>query len=204
MGCIVSYGSTSFLWLVFFFGALLWGSMIHKHTGRWMCQGSAPPLFLNYATRNLGAGGGSLPDTISNLFFHDITVYVWQKPTELAHPFLFRSCVCFCLHDPFNYKFSVFLLCSSSLIFALLVPLTRYLFMKDSFSPDIPPSGWLGSKHQLTNIYLFAVVLDYTNMTIFFQIHSHILSLILQTGTPSAWHTCGEGCESLIIYILHC
>ena len=32
---IVSCGSTSFPWLVFFFGALLWGSMIHKHTGRW-------------------------------------------------------------------------------------------------------------------------------------------------------------------------
>ena len=32
---------TSFRWLVFFFGVLLWGSMIHKHTGRWMWQGSA-------------------------------------------------------------------------------------------------------------------------------------------------------------------
>ena len=36
--CIVSCSSTSFPWLVFFFGALLWGSMIHKLTGRWMCQ----------------------------------------------------------------------------------------------------------------------------------------------------------------------
>ena len=41
MRCVVSCGSTSFQWLVFFFGALLWGSMIHKHTGRWMWQGSA-------------------------------------------------------------------------------------------------------------------------------------------------------------------
>ena len=32
MRCVVSCSSTSFLWLVFFFGALLWGSMIHKHT----------------------------------------------------------------------------------------------------------------------------------------------------------------------------
>ena len=32
--CVVSCGSTSFPWLVFFFGALLWGSMIHTHTGR--------------------------------------------------------------------------------------------------------------------------------------------------------------------------
>ena len=28
--------STSFSWLVFFFAALLWGSMINKHTGRWL------------------------------------------------------------------------------------------------------------------------------------------------------------------------
>ena len=34
--CLVSCGSNSFPWLVFFLGALLWGSMIHKHTGRWM------------------------------------------------------------------------------------------------------------------------------------------------------------------------
>ena len=40
MKCVVSRGTTSFLCLVFFFGALLWGSMIHKHTGRWMWQGS--------------------------------------------------------------------------------------------------------------------------------------------------------------------
>ena len=32
MRCVVSCGSTSFPWLVLFFGALLWGSMIHKHT----------------------------------------------------------------------------------------------------------------------------------------------------------------------------
>ena len=36
MRCVVSCGSTSFPWLVFFFGAQLWGSMIHKHTGRWI------------------------------------------------------------------------------------------------------------------------------------------------------------------------
>ena len=39
--CVVSCSSTSFPWLVVFFGALLWGSMIHKHTGIWMWQGSA-------------------------------------------------------------------------------------------------------------------------------------------------------------------
>ena len=41
MRCVVSCGSTSFQWLVFFFRALLRGSMIHKHTGRWMWQGSS-------------------------------------------------------------------------------------------------------------------------------------------------------------------
>ena len=30
MRCVVSCSSTSFPWLVFFFGALLWGSMIHE------------------------------------------------------------------------------------------------------------------------------------------------------------------------------
>ena len=41
MRCVVSCSSTSFPWLVFFFGALLWGSVILKPPGRWMRQGSA-------------------------------------------------------------------------------------------------------------------------------------------------------------------
>ena len=32
--CVVSFESMPFPWLVFFFGDLLRGSMIHKHTGR--------------------------------------------------------------------------------------------------------------------------------------------------------------------------
>ena len=47
MSCAVSCGSTSFPWLVFFFAALLWGSMIHKHTGMWIWQGSASVVTLN-------------------------------------------------------------------------------------------------------------------------------------------------------------
>ena len=43
---------------------------------------------------------------------------------------------------------SVFSLCSSNPFSALLVLSTTYLFMKVSFSPQIIPSGWLGSKHQ--------------------------------------------------------
>ena len=50
MRCEVSYSSTSSPWLLFFFAALLWGSTIHKHTGRWIWQGSAsvPRYCLNY------------------------------------------------------------------------------------------------------------------------------------------------------------
>ena len=79
-----------------------------------------------------------------------------HKATELAHSFLFCSCVYFCFYGPFNcisfHKFSqqlsVFSLCSSGLISALLVLSTIYLFMKVSFSPDIILC------HQLTNSYL--------------------------------------------------
>ena len=46
--CVAFCGSTSFPWLVFFLGALLWGSMIHKHTGRWMWQGNASVISRNW------------------------------------------------------------------------------------------------------------------------------------------------------------
>ena len=46
MRCIVSCGSTSFLWLVFLFAALLWGSTIHEHTERWMWHGSASVVYI--------------------------------------------------------------------------------------------------------------------------------------------------------------
>ena len=78
----------------------------------------------------------------------------WHKPTELAHSFLFRSCVCFYLyvlstvfhfiHSPGNFPLSH---CSSGLIFALLVPSTIHLFMKVSLNPYIVLCGWLGLKH---------------------------------------------------------
>ena len=78
-----------------------------------------------------------------------------HKLTELAHSFLFCSCVCFCLYGPFNFisflefsrQLSVFSLCPSGHISALLVLSTTYLFMKVSFSPDIIPSGCLGLEH---------------------------------------------------------
>ena len=67
------------------------------------------------------------------------------NPTELAHSFLFCSCVCFCLmalstvfhsiNAPEN--FPALSLCSAGLISALLVISTIYLFTKVSLSPDI-------------------------------------------------------------------
>ena len=63
--------------------------------------------------------------------------------------FMALSTVIHSINSPDN---SVFLLCSLDLIFAWLVLSTICLFMKLSFSPDIIPSGWLGSKtYWLTN-----------------------------------------------------
>ena len=67
-----------------------------------------------------------------------------QKPTELAHSFLFRTFVCFCLYGPFNFisfhqfsrQLSVFSLCSSGPISAILALSVIYHFMKVSLSPD--------------------------------------------------------------------
>ena len=89
----------------------------------------------------------------------DVTGYVWHKPAELAHSFLFCSCVYFCLCGRFNcisfHKFSrqlsVSSLCSCGLSSVLLVLWTLYLFMKVYLSPDMIAKGLLGSKHQLGN-----------------------------------------------------
>ena len=90
----------------------------------------------------------------------DVTIHVCDiNLPSLPIPFLFGSCVYFCLYGPFNcisfhkfsWQLSVFSLCFSSLISALLVLSTICLSMKVSFSPDIIFSGWLGSKHRLTN-----------------------------------------------------
>ena len=77
----------------------------------------------------------------------DVTVYVWHKPTELAHSFSFCSCVRFCLYVPFScisfQKFSrqlsVFWLCSCDLISDLLVLSITYLLWKSpsALSPDV-------------------------------------------------------------------
>ena len=86
-----------------------------------------------------------------------VVLCLWHIPSELAHSFLFCSCVCFYLYGPFNcisfHKFSwqnsASSFCSSDLISALLVLSTIYLFMKVFLSPDMILCGWLGLKHQL-------------------------------------------------------
>ena len=85
--------------------------------------------------------------------------------TNRACPLLFQkkkicSDIYFCLYGLFNcisfHKFSrqlsVFWFCSSGLVSASLILSTIYLFMK-SLSPDMIHSGWLGSKHQVTNFF---------------------------------------------------
>ena len=90
----------------------------------------------------------------------DVTVYVWNKQTELAHPFFYSVLVSisvfmalstvFCFinslsNSPFSHSYL------SGLISALSHLSAICIYMKISFSPDIIPSGWQGSKHQLTN-----------------------------------------------------
>ena len=82
-----------------------------------------------------------------------------HQPTELAHSFLFCSCVCFCVYGPFNFilfhkffqQLPTFSLCSSGLNSALLVFQLNISFMKVSLSPDIILCSWLGLEHQLVN-----------------------------------------------------
>ena len=68
--------------------------------------------------------------------------------------FMALSTIFHSINSPDN---SAFWLCFSRLISALLVFSTTYLFMKDSFSPDIILCGWPNLKHQLTN-YIFALI----------------------------------------------
>ena len=82
----------------------------------------------------------------------------WHKPTELAHSFLFCSCVYFCLYVPFNcillgkfsQQLSAFSLCSSRLMSALLVLSIIYLFYESLLQPWYNPL-WLTGLKALTN-----------------------------------------------------
>ena len=65
---VISCGGTSFSWLVFFFGALLWGSMIYKHRGRRMWLGSVSDVSWN---REKYSCHSKLVSTLSVLPMHD-------------------------------------------------------------------------------------------------------------------------------------
>ena len=83
------------------------------------------------------------------------TLCFWHKPTELAHSFIFCSCVYFCLYDPFSCILFINShnksLLSHSVLPMLFLPYWSFqlyiFFMKVSFSPDIMLCGWLGLKH---------------------------------------------------------
>ena len=141
-----------------------WLSFTHIYHSQWLWPYFKVTVVSNNLNRNV-----CILIRLSWSFFsaglrtrgEDVTVYVWHKLTKLAHSCLFWSCVYFCLYGclncisfhTFSWQLSAFLLCFSGLGSALLVLSTVYLFMKVYFSLDIIPSGWLGSKHQLTNIF---------------------------------------------------
>ena len=93
MKCVVSCGSTSFPWLVFFLGALLWGSMTHKHTGRWMWQGSAsvvPRSWEKYSCQS------KLVSALSMLLLPVLSWRVPQFGTLISYNWaqVFEACDC--------------------------------------------------------------------------------------------------------------
>ena len=119
---------------------------------------------------------------------HGLTFTCWgccglcqrHKPTEIAHSFLFYSCIYFCLYGPFNcisfHKFSrqlpAFSLCSSSLHSASSALSTIYLCMKVSLSPDIILCGWLGLKHQLFFFFFSLCIIKEPLVCSYFEITS--------------------------------
>ena len=67
--------STSFLWFAFFFGALLWGSVIYKHACRWMWQGSASVVSWNWEKYSCHS---TLVSTLSMLLLSVLSLRVSQ------------------------------------------------------------------------------------------------------------------------------
>ena len=140
---------------------LIWGikytlsvTQVHTHCQLHRCT---PCLFPQHMYHTFSATEHS-PHGLTFTWGICCGLYLWHKPTELAHSFLFSSCVYFCLYGFFNCisfhqfsrQLSVFSLCSPGLISALFALSTIYLFMKVSFSPDVILCGWLGLKRQLT------------------------------------------------------
>ena len=97
MGLVTDKDSVLFLVLTTF--VILW---------KWVnTQNKESDNLIHYSTFNFH------PATACRLNFTWWGCYglcLWHRPTELAHSFLFCSCVCFCLYSPFNcisfHKFS--------------------------------------------------------------------------------------------------
>ena len=114
----------------------------------------------------------------------------WRKPTKLAHSFLFRSCVRFCLYGPFNrisfhklsWQLSAFLLrfprlillCSSGLISTSVVLSTIFRFTKNFLQPWCDPL-WL-TELKAPTTYLLCLCLVHRYFDIAF--------------IPSVWSRC--------------
>ena len=101
----------------------------------------------------------------------DVTVYALDiNQLNLPRPYHLFLCLFLSLWPFQLYSFhksswllSALSFCSSSLMSALLVFSTMYLFMKVSLSPDTILCGWLGLKHYLTHNYICSVPLFFFN-----------------------------------------
>ena len=98
------------------------------------------------------------PRGLSFTWWGCCSLCLWHNPTDQTHCFLFCSCLCFCLYGLFNHisfhqfsrQLSALSLCSSSLISALLVLSTIYLFHETLPQPWYNPL-WLTGLEVLTN-----------------------------------------------------
>ena len=118
MKCVISCSSTSFPRLVFFFGALLWGSMIHKHTGRWMWQGSASVVSWNWEKYSCHS------KLVSTLSLLPLSVLYWRV-SQAWNP-----------HDLISYNWAQVLeACDClKLLFHLIYVLMPLVFLSSAWS----------------------------------------------------------------------
>ena len=121
----------------------------------------------------------------------------WWWCTELAHSFLFCSFVYSCLYGPLNcisfHKLSQqlsFLTLLFRPYLCLIGPFSYISPLKVSSSPGITHSGWLGSKHQITNYpwswtFLFAQCSSIRQWTFFNELNIIFLPVSLYHSTFS-------------------
>ena len=92
--------------------------------------------------------------------FVEILASLFYSAIASISVFMALSTVFHSISFPNNSLFSDSVLLS---YLCLLVLSTLYLFLKVSYSPDIIPSGWLGSKHQLTNFFCLSPLTSVVN-----------------------------------------